>query len=182
MCLWTSYHFLHETEYLWTSYNFVHETECIYDFVSFFCMKHNVFMNFVSFFAWNRMCLWTSYHFLHETMYLWTSYHFLHETECIYELRIIVCMKQNVFMSFISFLHLTYISPCNINWLLFVMEIGVFSETPTAFLNIIKPISAFQKIRPICILHCISLNDIPRAARIIKLIMLFCLVALLFYS
>jgi hypothetical protein len=62
-------------------------------------------------------------------------------------------------MNFISFLHLTdIISSYNINWLLFVMEIGVFSETPAAFLNIVKPISAFQKIRPICILHCISLT------------------------
>jgi hypothetical protein len=97
--------------------------------------------------AWNRMCLWTSYHFVHET-------------ECIDELRIILRMKQNVLMSFIPFLHLTdIISPYNINWLLFVMEIGVLSETPLAFLNIIKPISAFLKIRPVCILHCISTSS-----------------------
>jgi len=187
MYLWTSYHIVHEAECTyWTSYHFVHEAKCIYELRITLCMKQNVFMNFVSFCAWSRMYLWTSYHFVHEAeciyelriilcmkqnvfmnfvsfcawskMYLWTSYHFVHEAKCIYELRIILCMKQNVFMNFMPFLHLTdIISPYNINWLLFVMEIGVFSKTPPAFLNIIKPISTFQKIRPICILHCISL-------------------------
>ena len=44
------------------------------------------------------------------------TYNFLYEAECICELRVILCMKQNVFMSLISFLHLTdIISPCSIN-------------------------------------------------------------------
>ena len=160
MYLWTSYNFVHETMYfwtyiqffvwsrmyLWTSCHFVHETKCIYGLYVILCMKQNVFMNFVSFCAWNKM-------------YLWTLCNFLYEGECIYELRPILCMKQNVFMSLISFLHLTdIISPCSINWLLFVMEIGVLSETPPAYLNIIKPISALQKFHPICIFHCTSLT------------------------
>jgi hypothetical protein len=171
--------------YFWTECYFLCEGECINELESFYAWRR-MYLWALLFFVRSTSYLWTSYHFLHDTMYfcfmffVWSRMYlcsecnYLHDTECIFEL-CNFCMKQNIFMSFVSFLHLTdIISPYNINWLLFVMEIGLFSKTPSAFLNIIKPISNLQKIRPIYILHCINLNDILLEAQIIKLIMLFC--------
>ena len=146
--------------YLWTSFHYLHETKGIYELRIISCTKQNVFVNFVSFSAWNKMYLCTSYHCVYETKYFWISYHFVHETECIYELRIICCMKQNVFMNFLSL--------CAWNRMYLWTSYNFLQETERIYeLRIIfcTKQNVFMNFVPFCAWNNVFLNFISFVAR-----------------
>jgi hypothetical protein len=117
MYLWTSCLFLHDTMYFLTSCYFLCEAECIYELriilcikqciyelrIIFFCVYDTINFRTLSLFVRIRMYLWTSYHFFGMTQcdFELCNYSYLYEAECIYELRIILCMKQNIFLNFL---------------------------------------------------------------------------------